>query len=612
MKEQASTNIDSTRLDSIDSIRLDNLDDADNADNADELENSTDPGFDIFGLNDRVMQGIAAAGFTHPSPVQAETIPAIMTGRDVIAQAHTGSGKTAAFALPALHRMKFGNAIETVVLTPTRELATQVGTEFHRLGKFTSVRTGTVYGGQSYAIQYKMFERGIHVLVATPGRLLDHLRSGKLELSPSLVVIDEADEMLDMGFLDDVKEILAAFKTPHQTLLFSATIPDPVRRLADGFMKSPLHVRLSSNDDRIPAEVRQVYYVIEESERTHAVVRLLEDLRPGRAIVFVRMRIEVDQLVDTLASHGFSAKALHGDMEQRARNFVMNQFRQGQADILVATDVAARGLDIPEVSHVFNYHLPFDSKSYVHRIGRTGRAGRKGTAITLVTPAEFRALKRIQFLAGDNLERGRVPSLKQIRLDRRARLVEDLLETAITPEASSLAADLSAKLGAPEKAAQHLASMLLSRHAARENGPEEIGLSEERVERLLRPQKKQTRGARRDRDPWENSGGGFRDKPPRKQWKKDKSPVEGERPREPFKKAWTKEKPPRNNYKKEWAQASTPRDENKTDSDAPFYQRIKKEKPFDPATPKVKKPSRLRRNERRAAERQKTSHNPES
>ena len=544
------------------------------------------PGFETFGLNDQVMQGIRGAGFVTPSPVQSETIPAVMTGRDVIAQAHTGTGKTAAFALPALHRMSFKSGIETVVLTPTRELATQVSAEIHRLGKFTPVKTGTVYGGQSYALQFKMFERGIHVLVATPGRLLDHLREKKLELSPSLVVIDEADEMLDMGFLDDVKEILGHFKSPHQTLLFSATIPAPIRKLADGFLKNPLNVRLVNEDERIPEEVRQVYYVIEESERTPAVVRLLESLRPGRAIIFVRMRIEVDQLVDSLASQGFSVKALHGDMEQRARNFVMGQFRQGQADILVATDVAARGLDIPEVSHVFNYHLPFDSKSYVHRIGRTGRAGRKGTAVTLVTPQEFRQLKKIQFLAGDNLERGRVPSLKQIRLDRHTRLLNDLTETTVTGEATTLAMDLSAKLGNAENAAQHLAAMLLAIRGKRENGPEEIGLSEERVEHLLRPRGKQQRGGKRGYDD-DFDGGAKRGKfGRREEWK----------PRGEYKPRKERGKKPDDDWK--------PERKKKNHDDAPPRVKEKKERAeFKPGEPKAKKPSRLRRNERRAEER---------
>ena len=561
----------------------------DACDCAQEEEDAGLPGFEMFGLNDQVMLGIQNAGFKTPSLVQEETIPAVLTGRDVIAQAHTGSGNTAAFALPALHQMKFNGGIEVVVLTPTRELALQVSTEIHRLGKFTQVRTGTVYGGQPYNIQYKMFERGIHVLVATPGRLLDHLRGGKLELSPSLVIIDEADEMLDMGFLDDVKEILGFFKSPHQTLLFSATIPAPIRKLADSFLKDPLNIRLIGEEGPACADVRQVYYVIEERERTPAVTRLLESLRPGRSIIFVRMRIEVDQLVDSLASQGFSVKALHGDMEQRARNFVMGQFRQGQADILVATDVAARGLDVPEVSHVFNYHLPFDSKSYVHRIGRTGRAGRKGTAITLVTPQEFRTLKRIQFIAGENLERGRVPSLKQIRLDRHTRLLHDLEEATVTGDATTLAMDLSVKLDSAEKAAQHLAAMLLAMRNKRENGPEEIGLSDERVERLLRPHSKQKGG---DRD------GGFEGRGKRgnfgrrEEWK----------PRGEYK--------PRKERKKREDDDWKPAREH-VKSDLPPSMRVKekkekkewKERAGDKPQDKKVKPSRLRRNERRADER---------
>lgn len=449
--------------------------------------------FADFKLCEMLHKGIEAAGFKVPTPVQRDAIPFVMAGRDVIAQAQTGTGKTAAFALPAIQRMTFNRGIELLVITPTRELAAQVSGEIHRLGRFTEVQTGTVYGGQSYGVQLRMLERGVHALVATPGRLLDLLRSGKLTgMRPWMVVLDEADEMLDMGFIDDVKEILTHVEGEHQTLLFSATMPNPIKRLAAKFMRDPVSVLTAEDQAVTKTDIRQIYHVINESERGAAMVRLLESLRPRKSIIFCRTRDETDRLQDALNSRGFASRSLHGDMEQRQRNAVMTSFRQGTCDILVATDIAARGLDVPNVSHVFNYHLPFDAKSYVHRIGRTGRAGKKGTAITLVTPKEFQTIRRLEQGIGAKLEGQAVPSLKQLRLNRRLRLTEELEEQAILDNGRALILELIANGADPLDVAAKLASRILEQHA--ESGPDTIGLAKEQLDNL----RQQKQGGYRD------------------------------------------------------------------------------------------------------------------
>ena len=333
-------------------------------------------GFESFGLHDDIMKGIREAGFKTPSPIQQEAIPLILQKRDMIGQAHTGTGKTAAFGLPVMNNMSLTGNIELLVIAPTRELAVQVSDEIYRLGKFAGIRTGTVLGGQDYRRQIRMLERGVNVLTATPGRLLDLLKGGNVKnFTPSAVVLDEADEMLDMGFLDDIKEIFTYLPKKRQTLLFSATMPAPIKRLAQTILNDPVTVKTIDEDEMTNKDVQQLYYVIEDREREDAVIRLIDDQVPDKAIVFCRTRNEVDRLSNSLGARGYNTKSLHGDMEQRQRNEVMQGFRKGLIDVLVATDVAARGLDVADVSHVFNYHIPFDSKSYVHRIGRTGRAG---------------------------------------------------------------------------------------------------------------------------------------------------------------------------------------------------------------------------------------------
>jgi ATP-dependent RNA helicase DeaD len=448
-------------------------------------QNNDGPGttsFAGFGLNDTIMEGIKAAGFKTPSPIQAEAIPLVLSGRDVIGQAHTGTGKTAAFGLPVMNSMELDGGVQLLVIAPTRELAAQVSDELFRLGKFTGIRTGTVSGGHSYQRQLKLIAQGIQILTATPGRLLDLLRSGQIQLNPKAVVLDEADEMLDMGFLEDIQEIFTHLPTDRQTLLFSATMPKPIRELAGKILRDPVTIRTEDTGQATSENVRQLYYVINEWERQDAIVRLLEDQNPEKTIVFCRTRTEVDRLSNSLGAYGYNTKPLHGDMEQPQRTEVMQGFRKGLIDILVATDVAARGLDVANVSHVFNYHLPFDSKGYVHRIGRTGRAGETGTAITLVTPHEFYQMRRIHQNVGGEIEHRLVPSLQQLRLSRRARMAEELRQLTPDPQALELIQNLEEDMDLATIACK-LASYIMARQS--ETGPDTIGVTGDRLEGLF-------------------------------------------------------------------------------------------------------------------------------
>ncbi len=361
--------------------------------------------FSEFNFHRDLAKGVKIAGFREPSPIQEMTIPVINEGKDLVAQAHTGTGKTAAFGLPMMDKIAKGEIERALVITPTRELATQVSDELYHLGRFAGIRTLTVYGGVGYGRQIALIHKGVQIVVATPGRLKDLYKKGKIDaFNPEIVVLDEADEMLDMGFLDDIKEIFDYIPQNRQTLLFSATMPEPIKELANHILYQPEFISVVGEDEETTNNViEQRYYVINESQRDEAIVKLLETENIDKSIIFCRMKREVDRLTEHLQALGFNAAGLHGDLEQQDRETIIKAYRRGQTKIMVATDVAARGLDVKNVTHVFNYHIPFDPQSYVHRIGRTGRAGKSGQAITLVTTEEFRELQRIQKEVGADM-----------------------------------------------------------------------------------------------------------------------------------------------------------------------------------------------------------------
>ncbi|WP_457606959.1 DEAD/DEAH box helicase [Nitratifractor sp.] len=446
--------------------------------------------FEDFDFKAPLAQAIRDAGFREPSPVQKEAIPLVLEGRDLIAQAHTGTGKTAAFGLPILQQLRCDGSVEALVIVPTRELATQVSDEIFRFGKSLGIRTATVYGGSSYTRQLQHVANA-SVVVATPGRLLDLLKSGKVELSPRFVVLDEADEMLDMGFLDDIREIFTHLPAERQTLLFSATMSREIRALAECILREPATVSITggnvTND-----KIRQLFYVVEERERDDALVRLLDYKQPEKCIIFCRMKKEVDRLRDYLAAQGYEARGLHGDMDQRQRESTIRAFKSGGAEILIATDVAARGLDVNDVSHVFNYHLPFDPESYVHRIGRTGRAGREGTAVSIVSPHEFRSLQRIQKSVGSNIESRIVPRIGEVHARKHDALLERIRETQADDEVFGLLETLKEEFDLTTLAARLLS---LLRDTEEVRGADRIGKSLEEIERLF-SRMKEDRGGR--------------------------------------------------------------------------------------------------------------------
>jgi ATP-dependent RNA helicase DeaD len=360
--------------------------------------------FNEFDFHADLAKGVKIAGFKEPSPIQEMAIPIITNGSDMVGQAHTGTGKTAAFGLPMMDKLAKGEIERALVITPTRELATQVADELYHLGRFAGIRTLTVYGGVGYGRQIALIHKGVQIVVATPGRLKDLYRKGKIDVfNPEIVVLDEADEMLDMGFLEEIKEIFEYIPQNRQTLLFSATMPEPIKELASNILYQPEYISVVGDEETTNNIIDQRYYMIHEHQRDEAIVKLLETEKTNKCIIFCRMKREVDRLTEHLQALGFNASGLHGDLEQMDREVVIKAYRRGETKIMVATDVAARGLDVKDVTHVFNYHIPFDPQSYVHRIGRTGRAGRSGQAITLVTTEEFKELQRIQKEVGADM-----------------------------------------------------------------------------------------------------------------------------------------------------------------------------------------------------------------
>ena len=394
-------------------------------------------GFVGLGLDQRLVGALSALGYEEPTDVQREAIPPLLEGRDILAEAPTGTGKTAAFALPAIQRLgpdrPAGGRPRVLVLTPTRELAIQVAEAIHRYGQPFGIRVLPVYGGQAIGQQLRGLARGVDVLVATPGRAVDHLNRATIALGAiEVVVLDEADEMLDMGFAEDLEAILTATPATRQTALFSATISPPIAKIAKRHLQDPVRVRIDRErrSRETAAKVRQVAYVVRRQDKSVALGRILDLEDPTSALVFARTRGEVDELAQRLAAQGHDTAALHGGMVQEQRDRVMARFREGALDVLVATDVAARGLDIEHVSHVVNYDIPANPDAYIHRIGRTGRAGREGVAITLVEPREHRLLRNIETSIRTRLEVCQIPTVADLR-ERRLEVLRGNLREAI-------------------------------------------------------------------------------------------------------------------------------------------------------------------------------------
>ncbi|MCC6431968.1 MAG: DEAD/DEAH box helicase [Gemmatimonadaceae bacterium] len=405
---------------------------------------SPDRGFASLGIDARVADALAALGYEEPTPVQRAAIPPLLAGRDVLAQAATGTGKTAAFALPLLHRVtpdaRVAERTTGLILVPTRELAMQVAEAVHRYGKPLGVQVLSIYGGASMETQIRALKRGVDVVIATPGRALDHIRRKTLQLgSIRTVVLDEADEMLDMGFAEDLEAILESTPKTRQTALFSATLPPRIASIAQRQLRDPVMVKIDREvvPDGESARVRQVAYMVPRAHKMSALARVLDLEHPTSAIVFCRTRTEVDELTETLIGRGTRAEALHGGLSQDQRDRVMNKFRARKTDLLIATDVAARGLDVKHVSHVVNFDVPVDAESYVHRIGRTGRAGREGVAITFAEPREHRLLRNIERMTQQRIEIATVPTVADLRSRRlelaRASLREAILEGDFEP-----------------------------------------------------------------------------------------------------------------------------------------------------------------------------------
>lgn len=465
--------------------------------------------FESFGLKESIMKALTEASFKVPSPIQQRVIPLILSGADVVGQAQTGTGKTAAFALPAINAIERDGGVQLLVITPTRELASQVTEEVCRFGTHCGIKGVAIYGGSSFGKQIEAVRRGVQVVVATPGRLLDLLESNRLpNFNPKLIVLDEADEMLDMGFLDDIQKIFTYLPKKRQTLLFSATMPVPIQNLAKKILKDPSFVKVTQNETT-SKDVTQSYCVVQEHERESAIIRLFDSKQPQKAVIFCRTKREVDQLSYNLIARGYLAKGLHGDMQQNQREIVLRDFREGKITTLVATDVAARGLNVVDVSHVFNYHLPFDAESYTHRIGRTGRAGRKGEAISFVTPSEAKKLQRFSQVTGSAIERVFVPTHNDVKKVRVSKLLEEIMNQPLKSEAPEILESLKEKMLLEDIASKLISKLLLQQSL---EGPDEIGVQ---TYKLDKP----------GREPFENRGRRDRKKfsfPRKKTFSKDR------------------------------------------------------------------------------------------
>lgn len=387
--------------------------------------------FEKLGLSQPVLKAISQMGFEAATPIQEQAIPLAMAGRDIIGQSQTGTGKTAAFGIPLIEKIdRETEKVKGLVVAPTRELAVQVAEELNTIGQVKGIRALPIYGGQDINRQIRSLKNRPQIIVGTPGRLIDHMRRKTIRLeSVSMVILDEADEMLNMGFIDDIKTILQDVPHERQTMLFSATMPRPIQDLARRFMKNPQLVQVKAKEATV-SNTEQFFLEVQEKRKFDVLCRVLDMQSPKLAIVFGRTKKRVDELSEALNRRGYSAKGIHGDLNQAKRDSVMESFKRGNTEILVATDVAARGLDIDDISHIYNYDIPQDPEGYVHRIGRTGRLGKAGVAITFVTPREMGQLRLIEQMIKRKIVRQEVPTVNEAVKELQQETVERLMRVA--------------------------------------------------------------------------------------------------------------------------------------------------------------------------------------
>ena len=417
-------------------------------------------------IHPAILRAVQEMGFEEMTPIQAQAIPVLLEGKDVIGQAQTGTGKTAAFGIPTLQRIDPANRkLQALILCPTRELAIQAAEEIRRFAKFMQgIKVLPIYGGQDITKQIRSLKNEVQIVVGTPGRVMDHMRRRTLKLGDvNMVVLDEADEMLNMGFREDIETILEGIPKAHQTALFSATMPKPIMDITKNYQHDAVLVKVTQKEVTIPL-VKQYYYEVRREQKQEAMCRLLDYYNPKRSLIFCNTKRMVDEISDALKGRGYFAEGLHGDMSQRQRDNVMDLFRNGRIEILIATDVAARGIDVDDVEAVFNYDVPQDIEYYVHRIGRTGRAGRKGRAFTLIAGREIFKIRDIERSCKTKIKQKSIPSVKDITNNKADKILSEVIECVKEQELTDMIRILEEKLGEEDMNSLELAAGFLKMH----------------------------------------------------------------------------------------------------------------------------------------------------
>ncbi len=418
------------------------------------------------GIDERILRAVEEMGFEQMTPIQAEAIPVILSGQDMIGQAQTGTGKTAAFGIPLIQAVDVDNRnLQAIVLCPTRELAIQAAEEMRRFAKYMhGIKILPIYGGQDIMKQIRSLKGEVQIVVGTPGRVMDHMRRHTLKLDHvKTIVLDEADEMLNMGFREDIETVLADIPQEHQTALFSATMPKPILDITKKYQHNAVHVKVAAKELTIPL-VKQYYYEVKGKNKMEVTCRLMDYYQPKRSLIFCNTKRMVDELAETLKGRGYFAEGLHGDLSQNQRDIVMNRFRNGIADILIATDVAARGIDVDDVEAVFNYDVPQDIEYYVHRIGRTGRAGRKGRSFTLVVGREIYKVREIEQICKTKIKARTVPSAADITAVKAEKILNEVLDILKDNDMEKMTKIIEQKLNDEDLTSMELAAAYLKKH----------------------------------------------------------------------------------------------------------------------------------------------------